>query len=92
MSSRDCFPAGVLLSGGLDSSLVAAVASRKIAREGSVWGKLHSFCVGLPGSPDLKAGRQVADFLGTDHHEFHFTVQVRLSSDAGFGCVGCMHE
>jgi asparagine synthase (glutamine-hydrolysing) len=42
-----------------------------------VWGKLHSFCIGLPGSPDLKAARQVADFLGTDHHEFTFTVQVR---------------
>lgn len=68
-------PFGVLLSGGLDSSLVAAIAARKIKREGSVWGKLHSFCVGLEGSPDLKAGRAVADFLGTDHHEFHFTVQ-----------------
>lgn len=41
------------------------------------WGnRLHSFCVGLPGSPDLKAGREVAQFLGTDHHEFTFTVQV----------------
>lgn len=50
-----CFRPGVLLSGGLDSSLVAAIAARKIKREGSVWGKaLHSFCVGLPGSPDLK--------------------------------------
>nr|QKY15321.1 asparagine synthase (ASNS) [Polytomella parva] len=68
-------PFGVLLSGGLDSSLVAAVANRKIKREGSIWGKLHSFCVGLQGSPDLAAGRQVAEFLGTDHHEFHFTVQ-----------------
>ncbi len=45
----------MLLSGGLDSSLVAAIAARKIKREGSVWGKqLHSFCVGLEGSPDLK--------------------------------------
>jgi asparagine synthase (glutamine-hydrolysing) len=44
-----------------------------------VWGnRLHSFCVGLPGSPDLKAAHEVADFLGTDHHEFTFTVQVRL--------------
>ena len=67
----------MLLSGGLDSSLVAAIAARKIKREDSVWGKLHSFCVGLPSSPDLKAARKVADFLGTDHHEFHFTVQVR---------------
>ncbi|GIL60360.1 hypothetical protein Vafri_14975 [Volvox africanus] len=68
-------PFGVLLSGGLDSSLVASIAARKIKREGSVWGKLHSFCVGLDGSPDLKAGAAVAEFLGTDHHEFHFTVQ-----------------
>ncbi|WIA15502.1 hypothetical protein OEZ85_002139 [Tetradesmus obliquus] len=69
-------PFGVLLSGGLDSSLVAAIASRAIKSSDSVWGnRLHSFCVGLPGSPDLKAGREVADFLGTDHHEFTFTVQ-----------------
>ncbi|XP_020090730.1 asparagine synthetase [glutamine-hydrolyzing] 2 [Ananas comosus] len=71
-------PFGVLLSGGLDSSLVAAVASRhlaeaKIARQ---WGsQLHTFCIGLKGSPDLKAAREVADYLGTVHHEFHFTVQ-----------------
>ena len=70
-------PFGVLLSGGLDSSLVAAVAARAIAAGGgTVWGKqLHSFCVGLPGSPDLVAARGVAQFLGTDHHEFTFTVQ-----------------
>ncbi|XP_042494747.1 asparagine synthetase [glutamine-hydrolyzing] 2-like [Macadamia integrifolia] len=71
-------PFGVLLSGGLDSSLVAAVASRyleesKVARQ---WGsKLHTFCIGLKGSPDLRAAREVADYLGTHHHEFHFTVQ-----------------
>jgi asparagine synthetase B (glutamine-hydrolysing) len=39
---------------------------------------LHSFCVGLPSSPDLKAAREVANFLGTDHHEFTSTVQVRI--------------
>eukprot|EP00262_Sarcandra_glabra_P014257 TRINITY_DN412_c0_g1_i2.p1 TRINITY_DN412_c0_g1~~TRINITY_DN412_c0_g1_i2.p1 ORF type:complete len:589 (-),score=106.86 TRINITY_DN412_c0_g1_i2:228-1994(-) len=71
-------PFGVLLSGGLDSSLVAAVASRhlaeaKVARQ---WGsQLHTFCIGLKGSPDLKAAREVADYLDTHHHEFHFTVQ-----------------
>jgi asparagine synthase (glutamine-hydrolysing) len=55
-------PFGVLLSGGLDSSLVAAVANRIIGKDGNTWGnKLHSFCVGLPGSPDLKAARQVRD-------------------------------
>eukprot|EP00879_Flechtneria_rotunda_P020694 GHRR01021779.1.p1 GENE.GHRR01021779.1~~GHRR01021779.1.p1 ORF type:complete len:412 (+),score=139.14 GHRR01021779.1:1235-2470(+) len=69
-------PFGVLLSGGLDSSLVAAIASRAIKSQDTVWGnRLHSFCIGLPGSPDLKAGREVAQFLGTDHHEFTFTVQ-----------------
>jgi asparagine synthase (glutamine-hydrolysing) len=51
----------VLLSGGLDSSLVASIVARKIRSEGSVWGKLHSFCVGLEGSPDLKVGRRGGD-------------------------------
>ncbi|XP_077239307.1 asparagine synthetase [glutamine-hydrolyzing]-like [Tasmannia lanceolata] len=71
-------PFGVLLSGGLDSSLVAAVTARHLAgtRAAKQWGaQLHSFCVGLEGSPDLKAGKEVADYLGTVHHEFHFTVQ-----------------
>ncbi|GFY80277.1 asparagine synthetase 3 [Actinidia rufa] len=71
-------PFGVLLSGGLDSSLVAAVASRHLAESEAAcqWGsQLHTFCIGLKGSPDLKAAREVADYLGTRHHEFHFTVQ-----------------
>lgn len=71
-------PFGVLLSGGLDSSLVAAVTARHLAgtRAAEQWGtQLHSFCVGLEGSPDLKAAREVADYLGTVHHELHFTVQ-----------------
>ncbi|KAL6597531.1 hypothetical protein ACP70R_046971 [Stipagrostis hirtigluma subsp. patula] len=71
-------PFGVLLSGGLDSSLVAAVTIRHLAgtKAAKRWGtKLHSFCVGLEGSPDLKAAKEVADYLGTEHHEFHFTVQ-----------------
>ncbi|KAJ4786810.1 Asparagine synthetase [glutamine-hydrolyzing] [Rhynchospora pubera] len=71
-------PFGVLLSGGLDSSLVAAVTIRHLAetKAATQWGpKLHSFCVGLEGSPDLKAAKEVADYLGTVHHEFHFTVQ-----------------
>ncbi|OMO56080.1 hypothetical protein CCACVL1_26775 [Corchorus capsularis] len=71
-------PFGVLLSGGLDSSLVAAVAARFLANSevASQWGsQLHTFCIGLKGSPDLKAAREVADYIGTRHHEFHFTVQ-----------------
>ncbi|XP_076900801.1 asparagine synthetase [glutamine-hydrolyzing] 1-like [Bidens hawaiensis] len=71
-------PFGVLLSGGLDSSLVAAITARYLAgtKAAKQWGaQLHSFCVGLEGSPDLKAAREVADYLGTVHHEFHFTVQ-----------------
>jgi len=76
-------PFGVLLSGGLDSSLVASVVSRhlaetKVARQ---WGnKLHTFCIGLKGSPDLKAAKEVADYLGTVHHELHFTVQEGIDS------------
>ncbi|MCO5608465.1 hypothetical protein L7F22_062675 [Adiantum nelumboides] len=76
-------PFGVLLSGGLDSSLVASVACRYIAdtKAGHQWGsRLHSFCVGLKGSPDLKAAKEVADYLGTLHTEFHFTVQEGLDA------------
>lgn len=76
-------PYGVLLSGGLDSSLVAAVATRyapnRIEDDGhspAWWPRLHSFCIGLSkDSPDQIAARQVAKFLGTVHHEFVFTVQ-----------------
>ncbi|XP_013623513.1 PREDICTED: asparagine synthetase [glutamine-hydrolyzing]-like isoform X2 [Brassica oleracea var. oleracea] len=71
-------PFGVLLSGGLDSSLVASITARHLAgtKAAKRWGsQLHSFCVGLEGSPDVKAGKEVADYLGTVHHEFHFTVQ-----------------
>uniref|UniRef100_Q4AC05 Asparagine synthetase [glutamine-hydrolyzing] n=1 Tax=Brassica campestris TaxID=3711 RepID=Q4AC05_BRACM len=70
-------PFGVLLSGGLDSSLVASVAIRHLEKsDARQWGsKLHTFCIGLKGSPDLKAGKEVADYLGTRHHELHFTVQ-----------------
>ncbi|XP_061362497.1 asparagine synthetase [glutamine-hydrolyzing] 2 isoform X2 [Gastrolobium bilobum] len=71
-------PFGVLLSGGLDSSLVASVTARHLAgtKAAKQWGaKLHSFCVGLEGSPDLMAAKEVADYLGTVHHEFQYTVQ-----------------
>jgi asparagine synthase (glutamine-hydrolysing) len=69
-------PFGVLLSGGLDSSLIASITSRLIKSKPSIWGQnLHSFSIGLKDAPDLKYARIVADFLGTIHHEFHFTVQ-----------------
>ncbi|KAM3256555.1 hypothetical protein ACQJBY_049165 [Aegilops geniculata] len=77
-------PFGVLLSGGLDSSLVAAVTVRHLAgtKAAKRWGtKLHSFCVGLEGSPDLKAAKEVANYLGTMHHEFTFTVQHKALQD-----------
>ena len=66
-------PMGVLLSGGLDSSLVAAVVARYL--RDMPYMKLHSFSIGLPNSPDLVAAREVARHLGTTHHEYNFTVQ-----------------
>jgi len=75
-------PYGVLLSGGLDSSIISAVA-KKLAEKNNDggWGhQLHSFAVGLIGSPDLVAARKVADHIGTIHHEIHFTVQEGLDA------------
>ncbi|GBG24064.1 Asparagine synthetase glutamine-hydrolyzing [Hondaea fermentalgiana] len=74
-------PWGVLLSGGLDSSLVSSVAARHAKeQEASGWPRLHSFSIGLEGSPDLAAAKKVADFLGTKHHGFTFTVQEGLDA------------
>ncbi|TKI05463.1 asparagine synthase B [Martelella alba] len=80
-------PYGVLLSGGLDSSIISAItkkyAARRVedeARSEAWWPQLHSFAVGLEGSPDLKAAKAVADYLGTVHHEIHFTVQEGLDA------------
>ncbi|HEY0179430.1 MAG TPA: asparagine synthase B [Dokdonella sp.] len=80
-------PYGVLLSGGLDSSLIAAITARFAARRvedddrsEAWWPRLHTFSIGLEGSPDLAAARTVADALGTAHHEFHFTVQEGLDA------------
>ncbi len=75
-------PYGVLLSGGLDSSLVAACAARFARRrveddDGTEawWPRLHSFAIGLEGSPDLAAAQVAADALGTVHHGFTYTVE-----------------
>ncbi|WP_438319923.1 asparagine synthase B [Edwardsiella tarda] len=75
-------PYGVLLSGGLDSSIISAItkkfAARRVEddeRSAAWWPQLHSFAVGLQGAPDLKSAQEVANHLGTVHHEIHFTVQ-----------------
>lgn len=80
-------PYGVLLSGGLDSSLVSAIAQKFSARrveendlQKAWWPQLHSFAVGLKGSPDLQAAQKVADMIGTVHHEVNFTVQEGLDA------------
>lgn len=80
-------PYGVLLSGGLDSSIISAVTA-KYARnriesgdtQEAWYPRLHSFAVGLVGSPDLLAARKVADHIGSIHHEIHFTVQEGLDA------------
>ena len=80
-------PYGVLLSGGLDSSIISAITKKFAAKrveshnEESAWyPQLHSFAVGLEGSPDLKAAKIAADHIGTIHHEIHFTVQEGLDA------------
>lgn len=80
-------PYGVLLSGGLDSSLVAAVAARyarhRVEDDGRTeawWPRLHSFAIGLKGSPDLAAAQVAADHLGTVHHGFEYTFEEGLDA------------
>lgn len=80
-------PYGVLLSGGLDSSVISAVAKKYAAKRiesdnqsDAWWPQLHSFAVGLKDAPDLKKAREVADFIGTVHHEIHYTVQEGLDA------------
>lgn len=75
-------PYGVLLSGGLDSSIVSAIAKKYADKriesedkDAAWWPQLHSFAVGLEGSPDLAAAQKVAQHIGTVHHEIKFTVQ-----------------
>lgn len=79
-------PYGVLLSGGLDSSVISALAQilnkKKVENHDAIgWTpRLHSFAVGLKGAPDLIAARKVADFIGTVHHEINYTVQEGLDA------------
>ncbi|MCG7495764.1 asparagine synthase B [Vibrio sp. Of7-15] len=80
-------PYGVLLSGGLDSSITSAVAKRFAAmrieddeKSEAWWPQLHSFAIGLEGAPDLVAARDVADKLGTVHHEMTYTIQEGLDA------------
>lgn len=68
-------PWGVLLSGGLDSSLVASICARNVSRRSKNFPKLHSFTIGLENSPDLQAAKKVADFLGTIHHAYTYTME-----------------
>lgn len=72
---------GVLLSGGLDSSLIAAIAAREVRKNKSaLWNTLPSYSIGLENSPDLLAAQKVADFLGTSHHNFTFTIEEGLDA------------
>ncbi len=80
-------PYGVLLSGGLDSSVTSAIAKKyaqkRIESDDTAdawWPQLHSFAVGLDGSPDLAAAQKVADHIGTVHHEIKFTIQEGLDA------------
>ena len=80
-------PYGVLLSGGLDSSVISAItesyAERRIETDSQSrawWPRLHSFAVGLKGAPDLAKARLVADYIGTVHHEINYTIQEGLDA------------
>ncbi|AZQ58882.1 asparagine synthase B [Maribacter sp. MJ134] len=80
-------PYGVLLSGGLDSSVTSAIAKKyaqkRVESDDTTeawWPQLHSFSVGLEGSPDLAAAQKVADHIGTVHHEIKFTIQEGLDA------------
>lgn len=80
-------PYGVLLSGGLDSSIISAVAEKYAdmrieddSKTKAYWPRLHSFAVGLKGAPDLAKARLVADHIGTVHHEINYTIQEGLDA------------
>ncbi len=80
-------PYGVLLSGGLDSSVISALAEKfsehrieDDSKTKAYWPRLHSFAVGLKGAPDLAKARLVADHIGTVHHEINYTIQEGLDA------------
>ena len=80
-------PYGVLLSGGLDSSVISAIAEKYSemrieddSKTKAYWPRLHSFAVGLKGAPDLAKARLVADHIGTVHHEINYTIQEGLDA------------
>ena len=80
-------PYGVLLSGGLDSSVISAIAKKYSAKRietdsqsAAWWPQLHSFAVGLKGAPDLAKAKEVAEHIGTVHHEINYTVQEGLDA------------
>ena len=80
-------PYGVLLSGGLDSSVISAIAERYSemriednSQTNAYWPRLHSFAVGLKGAPDLAKARMVAEHIGTVHHEINYTIQEGLDA------------
>ena len=80
-------PYGVLLSGGLDSSIISAIAKKYAAKRietggkaDAWWPRLHSFAIGLKGAPDLVAAKKVADYIGTVHHEINYTIEEGLDA------------
>ena len=80
-------PYGVLLSGGLDSSVISAIAEQfsehrieDNSQTRAYWPRLHSFAVGLKGAPDLEKAKLVADYIGTVHHEINYTIQEGLDA------------
>ncbi len=80
-------PYGLLISGGVDSSIIAAIAAKHAEkrvetdeRDRAWWPRMHSFSVGLPGAPDTRFARKVAEHIGSQHHEIQFTVQEALDA------------
>lgn len=91
-------PYGVLLSGGLDSSVISAIAkkyaAKRIETDGASdawWPQLHSFAIGLKGAPDLIKAREVAEYIGTVHHEINYTLQEGLLMPSGMLSISLRH-